>query len=542
MMLRALRFRLAQSDDDPLEISSWSGTLGDLADGHVSGVYVVAEDTLAGLRGLDTLLNDRGSKHSARPLSVLLLGQPRVPLVKAAFTSARQLKRSLRRLLENARHRKERKAYVVGVPRKVLDEAAARAGTVEDNERPAAQLDSETAPLDPVEVPSELEKRLVGESREMHIVRQWIVRAAAHDEPVLILGETGTGKEVVARAIHNLNATRKHGNFEAVNCGAIPAELFESEVFGYVDGAFTGAHRGGSLGMWQHAAAGTIFLDEIGDLAPYHQVKLLRVLENRTIRPVGSPVEVKVDARVIAATNRELFAMVESGEFREDLYYRLSSMIITLPRLRDRPEDIGPLAAHFWAAIAAKRAPLSPEVLRELRQYRWHGNARELRYVLTNLHTAFPKSIPTVEHVRAVLRMRAPRETKDGGNGTEKEIQLIDYLRHLRRARAAIDACRRLARSIDRRTLDAERRMRLLTHASGCLSELQLLGTRPERFQNLTAFEATHRLAGGVAAFQSLLMRKDPNAVRYGRKDLSNEASAAWGAVKREEERVLKSL
>jgi transcriptional regulator with AAA-type ATPase domain len=541
MNLRALQCRLAESGRARLQMVSWSGPPRDLADGHAAGVYLVADETIAVLRRLVPKVNDRGRKHPARPLSALLLGQPGIPLVQAAFKSVNSLSNSIHTVLQHAVRRRERKPYIIGVPRAVFERIAARAGLEPDDVATVAAPDLDVLLSEPVDVPQELESVVVGESTEMHLVRQWIVRAAGHDHPIVILGESGTGKEVVARAVHNLNPSRKRYQFEPVNCGAIPEALFESQVFGYVPGAFTGALRMGSVGMWRNAAGGTIFLDEIGDLAPGHQVKLLRVLQERKILPVGGKQEIPVDARVIAATNRDLQSMAESGEFRDDLYYRLGSMTITLPPLRDRPEDVPILAAHFWTEMAPLRPPLSEDVLKELRQYRWRGNARELRYVLVNLHTTFQKTVPTVDHVRAVVR-HTTRTTGAGGNGAEQTIRQVEYLRHLRRATGSIGACQRLVRSLDRRSLEPDRRTRLLAEAGGCLSELQLLGTRPERFQNLATFEATHRLAGALAAFQSLLARNDADAVRYGKKDLRDEAAAAGNVVRREEARVLRLL
>jgi DNA-binding NtrC family response regulator len=543
MRLLALRYRLGNSTSDPLEVSSWSGTPHDLATDRTPGVYVVEDDGLAALRRFP-LFSDRGKKHEARPLSAILLGHPRVPLVEASYVSGQAMRKSVRTLLLNARDRGERRAYVIGVPARAFEEAAARVRHVVGEQRSDGADTGAPDPVlvDPVEVPRELEDQVIGESSEMHIVRQWIVRAAQHDEPVLILGETGTGKEVVARAIHQFSPERCSKHFLSVNCGAIPDQLFETELFGYMPHSFTGAHPKGSEGLWRHAKGGTIFLDEIADLATHHQVKLLRALQERKIRPVGSLVEFPVNARVIAATNKDLTSMVELGEFREDLYYRIGSMFITLPPLRDRPEDVASLATHFWKEVAPLRAPLSEEVIQELRQYRWRGNARELRYVLANLHTTFQKPVPTVEHVRAVVRMRAPRKTAGDGDGVEQTLRHVEYLRHLRRARAAIDGCRRTVQGLGRRSLDEDKRARILAEVGGCLTELQLLGTRPERFENLATFEMTHRLAGGLAAFQSLLLRNDPGAVRYGRKELNEEVAAAGVAVRREEERMLKLI
>jgi DNA-binding NtrC family response regulator len=542
MSVRALRCRLTPHGDEPLTIDWWSGNPADLTDKGAAGAYVVAEESLALLRSLTSLVHDRGQKHRARALSAILLGQPRIPVVLAAFKSDRQLTRSIRTLLEHAARRRERKAYIVGVPSTVFEQVAARVVPTGEDDAKKSSPAHDLELIDPEEVPASLEESLVGNSLEMRVVRQLIVRAAREDVAVLVQGDTGTGKDLVARSIHQLNASRNHQPFVVVNCGAIPPDLFESQVFGYVPGAFTGALRHGSEGLWRFARGGTIFLDEIGDLAPMHQVKILRVLEQKKVRPLGSATEVDVEARVIAATNRDLYSMKESGEFREDLYYRLASMVITLPPLRERPEDVARLACRFWNDIAPRRPPLSAEVLRELGTYRWRGNAREVRYIVVNLHMTFPKSIPNVERLRAVVRMRAPSEGREQENGGEEALRRVDRLRHLRRARAAIDACQRLVRGFGRKNLDADRRAQTLADVGGCLTELQLLGARPERFEHLATFEATHRLTGGLAAFQSLLARKDPQAARYCSKELAGEVAAAGANVRREEERVLKSL
>jgi hypothetical protein len=541
MLLRALRCRLPESSRAPLQFASWSGSPSDLADGQGAGVYLIVDDSIATLRRVVPQLNDRGQKHKARELSKILLGQPGIPFVQAAFTSVRSLSRGVRAVLEHALRRRERKPYVIGVPSKVFELSAGHAGVPLEDVRMPTPPDLDVLLSEPVDVPLGLEHKVIGESPEMHLVRQWIVRAANHDHPVVILGESGTGKEVVARAVHDLSPRRPH-HFQPVNCGAIPSELFESQVFGYVPGAFSGALKAGSEGLWRSTGKGTLFLDEIGDLAPSHQVKLLRVLQENKVLPVGDKREAGVDARVIAATNRDLQSMVESGEFREDLYYRLGSMTITLPPLRDRPEDIAALATHFWKEIAPKRPALSDEVIKELRQYQWRGNARELRYVLVNLHTTFQKSVPGVTHLRAVVRFTGPRANGERGNGAETAIRCFEYLRHLRRASGAISACQHLVRSIDRRSLEPDRRTRLMTEAGGCLTELQLLGTRPERFENLATFEATHKLAGALAAFQSLLARSNRDAIRYGKKDLKDDAAVAKSIVRREEQRVLRQL
>jgi sigma-54 specific flagellar transcriptional regulator A len=207
-------------------------------------------------------------------------------------------------------------------------------------------------------------------------------RIAASDATVLLMGETGTGKEVFARLVHS-HSVRSKRPFVPVNCAAIPDALLESELFGYVRGAFTGAvaSRRGRVAM---AESGTLFLDEVGDLPLALQVKLLRLLQNRTYEPVGSSESVTGDFRLVAATNRDLSEDVRSGRFRRDLYYRLHVCPLVLPPLRERTSDIGPLFFHFWHKHGESR-PVAPAVIRHLENYPWPGNVRELENLAERL-------------------------------------------------------------------------------------------------------------------------------------------------------------
>jgi len=221
---------------------------------------------------------------------------------------------------------------------------------------------------------------LIGNSPAINRVRDQIMKVAGTSATVLITGESGTGKELVARAIHAQSA-RRDKPFVAINCSAIPESLLESELFGYVKGAFTGAVKD-RKGLIEEARGGTLFLDEIGDLAPALQVKLLRLLQEGEYKPVGSNTIKKADVRYIAATNRDLQKKIEKGEFREDLFYRLNVVHIHVPSLRERMEDILPLAHHFlrkYAAIHGKAVKgFSPEATYRLLHYPWPGNVREL--------------------------------------------------------------------------------------------------------------------------------------------------------------------
>src|ERR671931_847602 len=233
---------------------------------------------------------------------------------------------------------------------------------------------------------------MVGESYAMRRLREQVAMAAPTNGRVLIYGENGTGKEMVARIIHALSR-RRAGSFVEVNCAAIPEELIESELFGHVRGAFTGAVAD-RRGKFEVADGGTIFLDEIGDMSLKTQAKVLRVLQEQTMEAVGGTTRIKVDARVIAATKKELKEEIRAGRFREDLYFRLNVIPIFVPPLRERQEDIPVLADHFMAEFAreyGRRAKsFDRGALKLLEQYSWPGNVRELRNVIERLMIMVP--------------------------------------------------------------------------------------------------------------------------------------------------------
>jgi DNA-binding NtrC family response regulator len=218
----------------------------------------------------------------------------------------------------------------------------------------------------------------------MRVVFERIEQVAPFDVPVLILGESGTGKELVAAAIHRLSG-RRSARFEAVNCGGLTRELLRSELFGHERGAFTGAVER-HPGLLTVAHGGTVFLDEVGDLAPEAQVMLLRFLAEGEIRPVGATRASHADVRVVAATHRDLVGLMREERFREDLYYRLRRVVLTVPPLRERPEDLPFLVEHFRRQVNARHRlaieGVTPGALRRLATHRWPGNVRELEAVL----------------------------------------------------------------------------------------------------------------------------------------------------------------
>lgn len=248
----------------------------------------------------------------------------------------------------------------------------------------------------------DIDSKFVGSSEKMREVFYLINRLAQVETTVLIRGENGTGKELVARAIHH-NSPQKHGPFVAINCGAIPDHLMESELFGHEKGAFTGAHER-KIGKFQVANKGTLFLDEVAELKPELQVKLLRVLQEKKFMPVGSNREVKTNARIVAATNQNLEKMMEDGSFREDLFYRLNVMPIFLPPLRERKSDLKELVQFFINKFSKKigriMMGISQDALEALQSYRFPGNIRELEniieraFIVENSNTITIQALP----------------------------------------------------------------------------------------------------------------------------------------------------
>ncbi|HHU4341946.1 sigma-54 interaction domain-containing protein [Escherichia coli] len=236
-------------------------------------------------------------------------------------------------------------------------------------------------------------EQLVGECRVMRQLKRLISRIAPSPSSVMVVGESGTGKEVVARAIHKLSG-RRNKPFIAINCAAIPEQLLESELFGYVKGTFTGASANGKTGLIQAANTGTLFLDEIGDMPLMLQAKLLRAIEAREILPIGASSPIQVDIRIISATNQNLAQFIAEGKFREDLFYRLNVIPITLPPLRERQEDIE-LLVHYFLHLHTRRLGsvypgIAPDVVEILRKHRWPGNLRELSNLMEYLVNVVP--------------------------------------------------------------------------------------------------------------------------------------------------------
>ncbi|AQS58053.1 sigma 54-interacting transcriptional regulator [Desulforamulus ferrireducens] len=297
------------------------------------------------------------------------------------------------------------------------------------------------------------QKELIFHDTAMELVVQKVLRVAEVDSTVLLTGESGVGKEVIARTIHN-SSTRAEGPFIEINCGAIPENLLESELFGYEKGAFTGANKEGKPGMMELANGGTLFLDEVGDLPLTLQVKLLRALQEQEIYRIGGRNAIKLDIRILAATNKDLEKMIVEKKFREDLYYRLNVVPIHIPPLRERKSDILPLAMHFLERFNLKynfRKSFSSEVCKLFEKYSWPGNVRELAnlverlVIMTEQDIIYPDQLPETflkQHTTGSMQIEIDKiiPLKDAREQVETELIIKAFKEYgsLRRAGEAL--------------------------------------------------------------------------------------------------------
>ena len=274
-------------------------------------------------------------------------------------------------------------------------------------------------------------------------------RVAGSDSTVLITGETGSGKEMVAKRLH-ARSPRRDRPFVVVECAALQEELLQSELFGHERGAFTGADRA-KPGLFEVADGGTIFLDEIGEVSPATQVKLLRVLDTSTFRHVGGTTEIQVDVRVVAATNRDLTEMVKQGRFREDLYYRMSTILLRVPPLRDRPGDVALLANHFVTLLNGRfglTKRVEPEALAQLERHDWPGNVRELLHAIERALVVCEGDEVRPEHLPSALRGRSPQVASEGEE--ENRLPSLEELEriHIEKVLRAVEGHRGKAAAV----------------------------------------------------------------------------------------------
>jgi len=555
MTLRAIRIAASLGHDGPerCELGPDLAAALSEAKARAPAALVICDDDAGRLDDCRALIIDRGRKHPAKPLAQLLLGQNRIPFIRGGHTSPGQMLRSVRALIDRALADRDGNVYLVGAERRAFEELWDRAAdprppraSTAGGDLPRAAVTPEPAAaarggtlfslLAELQVPESVRERFIGDSPEAELVLQLILRAAKQEDPVLILGDTGTGKEVVARLIHD-QSSRRLQSFTAVNCGAIPKELLESELFGYEKGAHSTATTR-RAGLWQRADGGTLFLDEIADLSLDHQVKIFRALEHGEIRPVGADREIKVDARVIAATNRDVFGMMQAGDFREDLYYRLRAFMIRTPALRDHADDIPVLATHFWRSITRDAAAELPQdILGELSRYRWPGNARELRMVLSGLFGLFGSEALSANHLRAVFEFegQAGSSVNRPASAGELDLHRVECLRQLRRADEVLRAAQ-----VGLRPLGADPAA-LAPHLSALerrVSELEVLCLHPLLFGSEATFGKVRRVTARLGSLVGSV--RSTGAVGWAApEDLEADFASTLTTIFREVDRLL---
>ena len=507
-----------------------------LRERHRQAVVLIADSDVGLLDGCGDLISGRRSKNPKRSLTAVVGRLSGIVLVTGGYSDSHQLARSAREYLAKTSTAVADHLILIGIAGALFDELWQRATLpVPAPARtfpraPAGSPQSELYSLLPeLPIPDNVSRRYIGSSPDSEVVRQLIVRAAARPDSVLVLGDTGTGKDVVARLIHE--ESRRPGRFEVVNCGAIPRELFEAELFGFEKGAHSTATFA-KQGLWRLAHLGTLFLDEVGDLPLDQQVKVLRALEDGMIRPVGGVDSVRVDVRIVAATNRALGSMVQAGAFRADLFHRLRAFMIRTPSLRDHPDDVALFIEHFWRKVAPGSEPLPADAVAVLAAYRWPGNARELKMVLSTLNTLFADQRLSARHVRAVFQFEGQSDLGPPLSGSELRSHPAECLRHLRRTDEVLRAAQIPLRDVmEGRSRVPETFAAIANEIETRVQELELLCRNPSLFALIPTYETVRVVKRNLRTFAEVLRRDPEAALADWRRSLEPDFEAALSAV-----------
>ena len=536
--ISTLRFA---SDGDPEEKALPLGASTGLAGEReiaAPTAYVVRMSDIAKLIACTDLTDCGTQKRTGRnettiQLSRHVLGKrPRVPLVRAVYGNAGRLRAGVRSLLDQAKLTADGNVYVVGAPDMTFETLRA-----EVRHQRQAGSGLRCGFLENVVVPHDLEKTFMGKSAPFVDVRKRIIAAAANDDlTTLICGETGTGKEIVARAIHAYSM-RNGLKFVTVNCAGIPDDLLEMELFGCEGGAVTGVPKL-KIGMWEYAGKGTLFLDEIGDMPLQHQRKVLRAIEDRTIRRVGGNADIPVYARVIAATNRDLEAMMEKGEFRRDLYARLAGLMIATPSLRESPEDFDIIAQELWLSITLGAvAPLTGDILSILPDHTRIGNIRELKNSLRRLYAYMKvENLTAADAKYAEDAIRTPWQGRPPAPQKVSSVEMERYrsrcLLTLGEASRKLRRCEITIRPFIRGENDDAGSLDALAFSLGrTQDDLEQLCIDPSAFNTHEAFVAVSDLTERLAQIQCLLRSEPARASGYWQSEMREPCRHALSRI-----------
>jgi DNA-binding NtrC family response regulator len=524
--------------------------------------YVVSKKDLDLLiHSCEGVIEDRGEKKPAVDLARSLLGRKKIPAIdvsskQGGYGSAKRALNGIRQLLLRApkygKDGGDKNIYLIGASQDLFNDIRREENgkkllmatpPVEGSVQRINQgTETSTRLIDllcGVTVPKELEDRFVGWAESVQLVRKLVMRVAPFRETVLILGETGTGKEIVARAIHEYSG-RSPQIFKPFNCAAIPSELFESELFGSEAGVATNV--GKRIGLWESAEDGSLFLDEVGELSLNHQAKILRAIHEKKIRRIGGKNEIPVNARIIAATNKNLFSLVQRKQFREDLYYRLRGLLIPTPAMREHPADIPMLAHHRWNKITqGKHERLSREVLMELSRYSWPGNVRELNSVLSGLHAFFyDASVIEVKHVRAIFAFQGQVVGTDENKQISAERKRLEYLNYLNRVYDIIRTAQMTVEPILSTPLnvDEKKLLELRISLQRRLDELDLLLQGDTHPMARPTFNGVTQLQSTLLFFFRGMKRNSTSAIEDLRVNAPLNFSTAFAALTDEIRRI----
>jgi transcriptional regulator with AAA-type ATPase domain len=506
-------------------------------------LFYVSESQASDLQKTIPEIRVLGRKLPGKELSRYLakLAENEIGILQGAYDSTRQLKRSAHDAFRKCHEQRHNLVAFISLKPAVFAQAWKKELSNSLCDAPPAPPDSESPvertlrTLGELEVPDSLLKAYIGNAPSIRLIRQLILRACDHAYPVLIQGESGTGKEIIARSIHDLS--RAHGRgpeFRPINCSAISPFLLESELFGHLKDSSDRATKDRD-GLWKSANNGSIFLDEIGDLSLDQQAKILRALDTNRVKPVGSDEEVPVRARVISATNRDLYTMIRDGRFREDLYFRLSVIPIHTPPLREHPEDIELIANWLWSEIAGKSVPaLSGEILTCLREYTWPGNVRELKSILSSLRGYFgirPRTRDQFETVMFLKGQPAAVSSPPTARQTATRSRAESF-QHLRRIDGVLRGIEVFLKALNGRrplrdTLDAQtalgERHRELTH----------LCQKPLLFASPKTFDAVYGVCGKVVYLLDSMQIDSTSPPRSATRHLVKEIQATRAKVQK---------
>lgn len=482
-------------------------------------VYVFSQTAFEFLLSEIPDINDHGAKHPDKGLTQYLIPKRKtrrgsMEAIFCPFSSPGRFFQGVQTLLVESQAQDYPCTLVLGVPAELflqllaLKDQAPETDVPPDTRQPEALL----LTTQQAEWMAVIRRKFHGAGPDAEQVRRQVLEAVSSKLPVLILGETGTGKEVAARLIHNLCPGRQR--FIAVNCGAIPHELFESELFGHMAHAFTGAGRRDKEGLWELANGGTLFLDEIGDLPLAAQVKILRALESGLIRRIGGKQDIKVNARVIAATHRDLFRMVEVGAFREDLFYRLRLFVIRTPAMIENGEQFRQVIQKFWQDVTEDQGPpLDRRVLALLEKRSWVGNYRDLKNFLRALWDhlqCFEEREALPLHVKAIEERYgpSPKAPSDPAAGAlDLEVRRMRYMQHHAMCAESLRALQLVLELLTRRgrTTPDDLELRLRHGAR----ELALFLDKPHRFYDAQTFSAIDTARTAIESLLDTLPKGD---------------------------------